>query len=420
MNRIAINIAASTLALSLGTAVCLSETAVARQESRRSGSPQEALELHTQAIRSVQQGRIAEALTAIERAVELAPRDAGYRLMLADVYLKSGRFEAARVTYADVLELDPAHVRAGISFALMQIAGGRPQAAVAQLDNLAGRAPAADVGLAYALAGYPERAVQLLEPAARQHDATPRLRQNLALSYALSGDWQRARAIAAQDISPAELPRRMEQWASMARPGAQSAQIASLLGVSPVADPGQPVRLALIQPAAEPGQPAPVQFAEAAPVEAPIFAASAPVEAPVETAVVEPDYNAAETAASEPAWWPAPATQVQPVQAVAQVPQLPVAQPVAPDEVEVRFAAAAETLVRPTPAVIRTAAATRPSAPTFRPAPAPRARTTPNGRFVVQIGAFSNEGNAERAWQQAERSYGLGTHQPTTTTTDTR
>ena len=52
----------------------------------------------------------------------------------------------------------------------------------------------------------------------------------------------------------------------------------------------------------------------------------------------------------------------------------------------------------------------------FRPQAAPTVRPVSNGRFVVQLGAFSNEGNAERAWQESERNYGLGRLQPTTTT----
>lgn len=436
MNRIAINIAASTLALSIGTAVFLSNSALARPDSPRSAPAQEAIQLHSQAIRSIQQGRLADALTEIERAVELSPRDAGYRLLLADIYLKIGRFEAARTTYADVLELDPPHVRAGLSYALMQVALGRPQAAVGQLDALAGRAPAADVGLAYALAGMPERAIEILEPAARQHDSTPRLRQNLALSYALAGNWQRARAVAAQDISPAELPGRLQQWAGMARPGGQSAQVASLLGVNPVADSGQPVRLALVQPAVAPAETAPVEaYAQAAPAPAPaqVFGSAAASPSVPETTVLayqQPTQTAAspepleplslpEPAESraEPDWWPTPAAAVQIAQAEEpEVPQVPVPQSVSADELDVQFAAAAETLTRPNRAIIRTAAVSRPMAPVFRPQAAPTVRPVSNGRFVVQLGAFSNEGNAERAWQESERNYGLGRLQPTTTT----
>ena len=62
----------------------------------------------------------------MEQAVALSPRDAGYRILLADAYLKSGRFDSARATYADVVELDPSNVRASLSVALIQIAQGRP------------------------------------------------------------------------------------------------------------------------------------------------------------------------------------------------------------------------------------------------------------------------------------------------------
>ena len=88
---------------------------------------------------------------------------------LGEIYMKSGRLESARDMFADVLELDPTNVRGGMSFALMQIALGRPQAAVAQLDALQGRAADADVGLAYALAGLPERADGLDQEALIEH-----------------------------------------------------------------------------------------------------------------------------------------------------------------------------------------------------------------------------------------------------------
>jgi cell division septation protein DedD len=45
-------------------------------------------------------------------------------------------------------------------------------------------------------------------------------------------------------------------------------------------------------------------------------------------------------------------------------------------------------------------------------------RRVDNGQYVVQIGAYSNAGNAERAWQQAERRYGLRAEQPVTMTFD--
>ena len=58
--------------------------------------------LRDQAARALQQGQVGTALTAMEQAVALSPRDAGFRLLLADLYLKSGRLDSARATYADV------------------------------------------------------------------------------------------------------------------------------------------------------------------------------------------------------------------------------------------------------------------------------------------------------------------------------
>ena len=414
-------LAASTAIVSM----TLSATTAQSEALRRAqaSSPDEvrtirqASDLNEQARSALQRGQFGEARDAIEQAVALSPRDAGYRLLLADVYLKEGRFESARDTYADVLELDSGNVRAGLGFVLMQIGLGRPQIAVAQLDEMAGRAPAVDVGLAYALAGVPQRAIELLEDAARGHDATPRLRQNLALSYAIAGDWRRARAVAAQDLPPSEVGRRMAQWAALARPDSGPTQIAGLLGVSPVTDPGQPVRLAL--------RAAPVQLAEAAPtapVEAPAVAiASAP-------AAQQPLYASASPAAADSDW--GAATPPPPAEAAAR--PYYAAAPVEPEAIEapveseptprdlarqVRAAVAARTLNSPSPAFVRTASVSLPPAPLFqRERPRAAGVRAGNSNFVVQLGAFSNEGNAERAWLDAQRRFDLGARAPLTAT----
>src|SRR3546814_21107371 len=78
---------------------------------------------------------------------------------------------------------------------------------------------------------------------------TSRTRQNLALAYALAGQWDKARAVAAQDVSPEEIDRRMENWARLASPEARDMQVARLLGTTRVGgDPGRPSVLALAKP----------------------------------------------------------------------------------------------------------------------------------------------------------------------------
>ena len=426
MNKTAFKIAASSIIVSLTMVACTAQSEAMRRlgSARRADAPTDvqAARYHEQARQLLSQGQIAPAMMQMETAVALAPRDAGYRLLLAEIYMKSGRFDSARATFADVIELDPSNTRAALSLALMEIALGRPQAALGQLDELSGRASPADIGLAYALAGMPERAIEILEPAARSAGATPRLRQNLALSYALAGDWQHARTVAAQDVSPADLGPRLQQWAAMARPDARSNQVAALLGVSPVHDPGQPVRLALNAPAAVPAAPVPEAFAAAeTPAPAPeAFAqaempAAAPAEIPFSTAPAADSDWGRPVQVAEAA--PSPVAETAPAETRSYYLPTPEA-PAPATEAEVRFAAAAETVTRPSPAVVRTASAALPTAPVFERARPGADVRGGNSRFVVQLGAFSNEGNAERAWQQASQRFALSGRAPLTTTID--
>lgn len=437
MHRTAFKIAASTVMVAMTmTSVAVPSDAM-RRYGERANSPtdREARQFYDQASRALQQGNLPLATSLMERAVAASPRDVGFRMLLADAYLRSGRFNSARITYAEAVSLDPSNVRGALSVALIHIAQGRPAAAVGILDNIADRAPAADVGLAYALAGRADRAVDLLESAARSPMATPRTRQNLALSYAFAGDWNRARAIAAQDISPSELDARMAQWAQMARPGAGPVQVATLLGVSPGADTGRPLQVAL--GADEPVVPGAdrVQVAQAP---APSHAQFAPAEAPAAPAVATADARPAEA----PAFW-APAENYQ-AEALAEAPE---ALAPASGAVPASFAAPAEQLADDaapvtaevpfqTPAPRRTlvrspvaaAASGIPRRAAFiraaAAAPLPRSRfphsdiRSGNAPVVVQIGAFSNEANAERAWQQASARYDLAGRAPLTTTFD--
>jgi Flp pilus assembly protein TadD len=411
MTRIVFKAAASTAIVSMTMMGFSAQSDAMRRLNEpvraTSRTDRQAEQLHAQAARALQQGQLAPAQSAMEQAVALSPRDSGYRQLLADIYLKQGRFASARTTYADVLELDPSNIRAALSVALIQIAEGNPRAAAARLGDLEGRAPAADVGLAYALAGRADRAVQILEEAARAPGATARTRQNLALAYAMSGDWRRARAVAAQDVSPAELPARLQQWAAFSRPGAGPTRVAALLGVTPVQDPGQPVRLALA-PAAGPANQA---FAEAIPP-APDIPTSAPEPAPA-----APARYAEARPAEAPAFWVPTAQSYQaPPEAPVERSEAPSEPAAPPPEVRVQYASAARTLVAPEPALIRAAAFNRVPVSPFQ-----RARpqvSIENGAapVVVQLGAFSNEANAERAWLEASAAYGLEGRRPLTTT----
>jgi Flp pilus assembly protein TadD len=415
-SNVALKFAVSALAIGATMVACKPAADASRIASASSAAPkaaQQAAEFNEKAQAAVRKGDFAAGLGFAERAVELSPRDVGYRMTLADLYLKNGRFQSAETTFGDVRRLDPGNSRAAFSIALARIALGRPAGAVAELEQLVETAAPADIGLAFALAGEPRRAIELLEPAARAPGATGRVRQNLALSYAIAGDWEKARATAAQDVSPAELGPRLQQWASLAQPGGGTGQVAALLGVKPAADSGQPVRLALVEPqpaadtalaaAAPPPEPAPEVVATVSPALAEAAPVAPPEPEPVRSASVELPQWVSERAAAEAAA-PAP---------------VPVPVPVPVEATRPLYAEAVQALVTPQPSVLR------PSQPAIESpahrfeAPrrqAARPAAAGPGRFAVQLGAYSSAGSVERAWAQMLRRFGFAELTPLSTT----
>ncbi len=223
---------------------------------------------------ALESGDFARAVGLAEQAVEHSPGQAAFRAVLGNAYFAAGRFASAEGAYRDSLSLSAAQPAVVLKLALAEIAQGKNAQALADLEAARDYLEAADYGLAIALAGHPADAVAVLGQAARLPGADARLRQNLALAHALSGDWIMARTIAAQDVPPDQLGSRIQQWMAMATPTRASDQVAALTGITPVADPGQPVRLALnkAQPAsrlaqATPVPAAPVQYAEPEPVQ---------------------------------------------------------------------------------------------------------------------------------------------------------
>lgn len=318
-----------------------------------------------------------------ELAVANDPQNAEYRAILGQAYLLSGRFTSAGQALTDALMLNPEDGRVALNLVLAKIAQGDWAGARSTLQTHADHIPASDRGLAFALAGDPVTAVEILTPAVREPTANAKTRQNLALSLALAGRWSEARAVAATDISPEDLDARIMQWASFSRPTNAYDQVASLLGVRAVQDGGQPVALALAQqpnvavaavapaPAADPVDaympgPAPAQAAPAVVAEA----APAPVAATPEVAP-QPQ----QIAGTGPQIVFGPSTEV--VQAV------PHAKPVA----------------APAPARVATA---KPAKPAAKAAPQTVAKPA-SGNFYVQLGAFDNAAVARDSWARVAR-----------------
>ena len=330
---------------------------------------------------------LSTAVSLAERAVENSPRDAGFRALLGNCYLASGRFASAESAYRDSLSLVASQPQIVLKLALVQIAQGKNDEAKNLLAMAQSVLDPADIGLALALAGDPQAAVAVLEPAARAIGADARVRQNLALAHAFAGNWEQARTVAAQDVPADQLDGRIQQWMALATPARASDQVAAFIGIQPAAgDPGQPVRLALNKEDA-------ARQAAAQPVEAP--AAELTSVATVELPPVTEQPVA--IAAAEPVPAPAP-------EQVSAAEPLPVAVAMA----EPAPTAVAETSVssireaRPalSPAAVRLA---EPVASLRR---ASLSKThAGKSRAVVQLGAFSSRDRIELAWSRASSKY---------------
>jgi Flp pilus assembly protein TadD len=366
--------------------------------------------LATRAQAAFAEGQLSTAVGLAERAVENTPNDAGFRALLGNIYFASGRFASAEAAYRDSLTLIPGQPDLILKLALVQIAQGRHGEANGLLEAARDALDPADYGLAVALAGRPHDAVAVLNHAARNAGADGRVRQNLALAYALSGDWTMARTVAAQDVPPEQLDSRVQQWMTMATPNHPSDQVAVLTGITPAADQGMPQRLALRQvpsqtdayaqtvlpqiqlqpvfteiPATpppalpEPQPAAPVVQVAAAPVAfdfapaAPVVEASAPVVAEAARSLLEPAIQAEAVAVAK-----TPA-----VQSLAKaVPDLPT-----------KFEAPAQRVsyVAISDTVRRAAASVR--------------KPTGNSNAVVQLGAYSSPESVSVAWDRITKKY---------------
>jgi Flp pilus assembly protein TadD len=394
-------------------------------------------------------GKHRSAVEYAEAAVLAEPHNVSYRATLGAAYLDSGRFASAASAFGDAIALGDTSSRTLLSLSLAYAADGQRKEAWTLLDGSGDTIAPSDLGLAYALAGQPERGIYVLSTALRSGENTAKVRQNLAYSFAIAGRWREARLMAAEDVPAGELGARMTEWATLAHPAAYRERIASLLSV-PVRldDPGQPVQLVLsnfptadqlaaeaivTRPQTPPAAaPAPVKFAAAAPpVAQPVSPQQASRELPPIPDPVDPIVAAVAFEA------PAPASR-------ASQELSPVYQPVDPEVAAVAFETtkpaskshfvAAFNQSAPAPLAIASArpaepAAARPAPVTMdtsrfaeqssaKPAPAklasaPKSATPRHSQpaarqpstHLVQLGSFLNEAGARRAWEIYVKRY---------------
>ena len=345
--------------------------------------------LATRAQAALASEQFGTAIDLAERAVENTPNDAGFRALLGNCYFASGRFASAEQAYRDSLSLIPAQPDLMLKLSLVQIAQGKNAEALATLDSARGALDAADYGLAVALAGQPADAVAVLDEAARLTGADSRVRQNLALAYGLSGDWENARAVAAQDVPADQLDSRIQQWMAMATPTQASDQVAALTGVHPSADPGQPVQLALTT---VPNTPQYAQLVVPQAKPQPQAAADIPASAPPALPAVETQEVAAPVMAEAArSLIEAPAKPEPAVLADAPAPE-----PVAP-VVEAKLPTSFDAPVKPAKLVTLSDA--------VRDAAEKEQRASGRSNSVVQLGAYSSPERVAVAWAMLTKRY---------------
>lgn len=192
-------------------------------------------------------GQSTKAIDLAETAVAADPHNAEYRTVLGNAYLAQGRFISAVGAYEDAMRLDNKNARTALGLALAYIGAGSPGLGANTLDDWRDDIEAADLGLAYALAGQADRGVMILTDTLRQGENTAKVRQNLAYAYALAGQWRDARLMAAQDIPADQIDDRIGAWAQLSYPEAIRERVAMVLDVpANTPDTGQPARLALV------------------------------------------------------------------------------------------------------------------------------------------------------------------------------
>lgn len=333
-------------------------------------------------------GKHDKAVAAAEQAVLAEPRNVSYRAILGSAYMDAGRFNSAAQAYADARELGDSSARTALSLALSLAASGKGPQAIAVLEESQSRIADADLGLAYTLAGNPERGIHILTNALRGGENNAKVRQNLAYSFAMAGRWREARLMVSEDVPADKVPDRIAQWAQVSQQGYESYRIAQLLDVPVIyEDAGQPAMLALNN------NPSIEQLAEGSLPEAAPQLAAAPVDDHMELAAIDIPASIA------PAPLAAPAAQAEPANFAAAFPA-PAATPAAVRQDRQEFVREAVAESRPVRSVSRTAAAMN-AIPVVE-----------NGRHLVQLGSFSSEAGAKRAWSIYLKRYPeLANHQ---------
>ena len=210
-------------------------------------------------------GSASQAAEMLEQALAEHPENLAMRAELGKALVASGRTAAAIASLSETIQLSPGdwEIRSalGIAYDLLDDPGKAQESYRTALELSPGNMSVINnLALSLALSGRIDEGVAMLERTSAQPGATPHIRQNLALMYAMKGDVERARHLAGQDL-PAEMARHnveIYERLSATRAGAEELP-SDIVGIAPTPLPDIDVAR-LEEPAAEPVEPAaPVQ-----------------------------------------------------------------------------------------------------------------------------------------------------------------
>jgi Flp pilus assembly protein TadD/cell division protein FtsN len=414
-------------------------------------------------------GDPASAIGLYRRAHELAPQDPVPLTRLGATFVELHAFTEAAEAYAQAIVLAPQDFETRRGFGALLLTLDKPELALTHLEaalaqrkdsrlynligvanDLIGRHDVAqqsyaeglrlapdngplhnNLGLSQALAGDFGAAAATLSSAAASPHATARTRQNLALVYGLSGENDKAAAVARTDLDEVSVKSNLAYYA-MLRGMDDRARAAAIVG-GRVANRTPDAQAAASEPATPlelPPKNGTVESTPLAPPATPV-AESRPalaVEAVVAPSTKRPPHSPKpralakrnDPAAGEPAIPPAATPQSSPPEPAEPPPAVkseepPVTDPAVHAATDVdETTPTAAPVIPASAAVVEEAAPTTPALADDAPAPAkdeplkPAKGPAHRSGFLVQVGAFHDAGRAHRLCDElAAKGYDL-------------
>lgn len=185
----------------------LTQAAFWQEAYNANPTDEEAIESFASTLRTI--GSLKEALEVLQKGLAIHENDPEMLLLAARTLVGMERFRDAELTYRRLLLIEPENADAHAGLGLVFDKTGRhplAQAAYAKsLDIEPGRATTlSNYAMSLVLSGEPRQAEKLLRRAVDLPNASPMVRQNLALVVGLQGRFDEMREIGGADL-PDEL-----------------------------------------------------------------------------------------------------------------------------------------------------------------------------------------------------------------------